>query len=113
MRLRSVLPLVASVVALAAVPSSASAAATRKCPVKDHLFASYQVQRGPSSAVSCGSAFAVLYKGILDQKPPKGWRCRDTAERAWPQVETCELRRDGRRVAVASLFATDDFFSIP
>lgn len=113
MRLRLLLPCAAAVAAVAVpatAPPSASAATTVRCTASGGVYARYRVLRGPSRSLSCRTASNVLLKGILNQRPPSGWRCRTPADRAWPLVETCDRRSRGRRIATAQLYATDDFF---
>lgn len=113
MRLRLLVPFAATV-ALAALPAApASAAAKKTCTARDHTFVEYQVLSGSSRGITCGTTAAVLLKGVLDQKPPSGWRCRVSRAREWPKVSTCDRRVRGRRVATASLFTTADFYTAP
>jgi hypothetical protein len=113
MRLRLLIPCAATI-ALAALPAApASAAAKKTCAARDHTFVQYQVLSGSSRGITCSSTAAVLLKGVLDQKPPAGWRCRVSRASEWPKVSTCDRRVRGRRVATASLFTTPDFYTAP
>lgn len=111
MRLRSSIPCAVAVAALALPAAPADAAATKRCSARDGVFVEYRVIRGSSRGISCSSTFGVLFKGILNQRTPSGWRCRHPRSSAWPVVETCERRTRGRRTATAELHATDDFFT--
>lgn len=111
MRLRSLLPCAVAVAALALPSAPAGAAATKRCKARDGVFVEYRVLRGSSRGVSCSSTFKVLFKGILNHRAPKGWRCRQPRSSAWPVVERCERRVRGRRTVTAELRATDDFFA--
>lgn len=106
MRPRLVVPCAAAVAALATFPSGA-AAATVKCPPREGVQVTYD-RRSGAPKVTCTSAFRVLFEGILDRRPPAGWTCRQPAARAWPVVETCTLRRKGRKVVEASLLEIPD-----
>lgn len=110
MRLRLLVPCAAAVAAMAVPAAPASAASTKRCKADGGVYVQYRVLRGPASSVTCGSAFQVLLKGILNQRPPTGWTCRKPADSAWPHVESCTKRTRGRNVATADLYATDDFF---
>jgi hypothetical protein len=111
MRLRHLVPCATAIVALALPAAPANAAAKKRCSAREGVFVQYQVLRGSSRGVSCSSTFSVLFKGILNQRTPSGWRCRHPRAAAWPVVETCERRVRGRRTVVAELRATDDFFT--
>ena len=111
MRLRSLVPCAATLAALALPASPAQAAPKKTCKARDGLFVVYQVHRGSSRGITCSSTFAVLFKGILDQRPPAGWRCRTPRARDWPTVEVCDQRRRGRRTATAELHVVDDFYA--
>lgn len=110
MRLRLLVPCAAAMAALALPAAPASAASTVRCEARDGVFVSYRVVRGPARSLTCTSAFRVVLKGILNQRPPTGWRCRTPSARAWPLVERCERRSRGRLTALAELRAVDDFF---
>lgn len=111
MRLRSLVPCVATLAALTLPASPAQAAPKKTCKARDGLFVVYQVHRGSSRGITCTSTFSVLFKGILAHRPPSGWRCRTPRSRDWPVVEVCDLRRGGRRTATAELHAVDDFYA--
>lgn len=111
MHLRHLVPCAAATAILALPAAPANAAAKKRCSARDGVFVQYQVVRGSSRGVTCRSTFRVLFKGILDQRTPSGWRCRQPRASAWPVVERCERRRRGRRTVVAELRATDDFFA--
>ena len=110
MRPRLLLPSAVAGLALALPAAPASAASTVRCRASEGVFAQYRVLRGAARSVSCSSASRVLLKGVLDQRPGSGWRCRTPKDAAWPHVESCERRVRGRRTATADLYATDDFF---
>jgi hypothetical protein len=103
MRPRILLPCAAALAALAGAPSAASAASAEvECKPREGVQVTY-VRRAGAGTVTCSSAFAVLFKGILDHRPPSGWTCRQPADRFWPVVETCERRTKGRVVVTADL----------
>lgn len=110
MRLRSLVPCLATLALLAVPASPAQAAPKKTCKARDGLFVVYQVHRGSSRGITCSRTFGVLFKGILDRRPPSGWRCRTPRSRDWPVVEVCDLRRSGRRTVSAQLHAVEDFY---